>query len=89
MRLSLALLLLLSTSASDAAAPKSLNTSVPQNAFTGLGCNESNFYGEDITSSFVAMEENVFCEGDILPGQEEAYIGKFTTTCNDTVTGLS
>ena len=83
MRLSIALFLLLSTSAA-AAAPNSLNSSIPQNTYTGLGCNESNFFGEDITSSFVAVEENVFCEGDIFPGQEEAYIGKFTTTCNDT-----
>mmetsp|Transcript_21169 Transcript_21169/g.34672 ORF Transcript_21169/g.34672 Transcript_21169/m.34672 type:complete len:214 (+) Transcript_21169:92-733(+) len=85
MMLSLALLLgaMSRLSTSDAAAPKSLNSSVPQRTYLGLGCNESNFYGEDITSSFVVMEENVFCEGDLFPGVSEASYGKFFTTCND------
>mmetsp|Transcript_21170 Transcript_21170/g.34674 ORF Transcript_21170/g.34674 Transcript_21170/m.34674 type:complete len:226 (+) Transcript_21170:92-769(+) len=83
MMLSLALLLGTMSCLSDAAAPTSLNTSLPQNTYVGLGCNESNFYGEDITSNFVAMEENVFCEGDLSPGQAEASYGKYISTCND------
>mmetsp|Transcript_3805 Transcript_3805/g.6279 ORF Transcript_3805/g.6279 Transcript_3805/m.6279 type:complete len:96 (+) Transcript_3805:3-290(+) len=81
--LSLALLLGTMSCLSDAAAPTSLNTSLPQNTYVGLGCNESNFYGEDITSNFVAMEENVFCEIDKFPGLSEAFIGKYIATCND------
>ena len=61
---------------------KHINNSIPQNTYVGLGCNESYFIGEQIKLNFTAMEENVFCEGDIFPGVDHAWFGKVTTTCN-------
>ena len=65
-------------------APKSLNSSIPQNTYIGLGCDESRFASEDSTSGLVAMEQqNVFCESN--PRQDgQVNIGKIVTTCNDT-----
>eukprot|EP00985_Skeletonema_marinoi_P006093 scaffold2644_cov78-Skeletonema_marinoi.AAC.6 len=67
------------SSSSAAAMPQSMNGSLTQMVFDGLGCNDSNLYGEDITTSLAVMEDNVFCVG----GVSEALHGKYTTTCDD------
>ena len=67
------------SSSSAAAMPQSMNGSLTQMVFDGLGCNDSKFYGEDITTSLAVMEDNVFCVG----GVSEAFHGKYTTTCDD------
>ena len=71
--------------AAAAEAPKSMNNNGSfYQIYDESGCKESNFDGEEVTiTSLVAMEDNMFCEGDISSGQVEASYGKYITTCND------
>ena len=86
MKLTLAALLLCtmsSLSSSATATPDTFVGSIAQNAYYGLGCNESNFYAVDVTKGLVVLEENKFCESDVFPGQNATYHGAYTTTCDD------
>ena len=86
MKLTLAALLLGTMSrmsSSATATPDTFVGSLAQNAYYGLGCNESNFYGVDVTTSLAVMVENTFCESDVFPGQNATDHGAYTTTCDD------
>ena len=64
----------------------SLSTSdafpVDSNAFTGFGCNESNFFGVITYVNTFAMEENVICVESQFPGAPFPVAQKNVITCN-------
>lgn len=68
-------------SSSDA---PTMNSSLYYQVYDETGCNESSFYGKEVSiTSLVTMKENVFCEINLSPGQSKATYGKYIATCNE------